>query len=79
MSEMVERVARAIETKLDGFGTGHYLGHEDLQVIARAAIEAMREPTQFMLDDEAVWANSLGEDALNTWRSMIDAALNDKR
>lgn len=40
---------------------------------ARAAIEAMREPTKAMI--EAGWADAQAEDAGATWKSMIDAAL----
>ena len=58
MSEMVERVARALHERMErSHETGnHALGwnkiHEDLReqfrLDARAAIAAMREPTEFM-------------------------------
>jgi hypothetical protein len=44
----------------------------DCMEIARAAIEAMREPTEYMLSHalaEGAWCTA------NSWRSMIDAAL----
>ena len=46
---MVERVARAIEQE---FGPiyGHLCRHEDAVSCARAAIAAMREPTEAMMD-----------------------------
>jgi hypothetical protein len=73
MSEMVERVALAIAETVAGPGAqprGNWL------VAARAAIAAMREPTQPMifgsLKDKADWQNHV-----QTWRSMIDAALSE--
>ena len=75
MSEMIERVARAIWKKADE----QYLGTEkmeDCDAIARAAIEAMREPTMEMI---AAGAHGSGEDsdrvAIGAWKEMIDAAL----
>jgi hypothetical protein len=41
---------------------------------ARAAIEAMREPTETMYD--ALWVTSK-EEAATVWGKMIDAALNE--
>jgi hypothetical protein len=74
MAEMIERVSRAIRDAEDNMAN-------DWLDVARAAIEAMREPTDEMLsaagtrrpvDDEVMgpdhpWA---------LWDSMIDAALN---
>lgn len=66
-NDMVERVARAIEDRLRG---KDFLSYEEA---ARAAIEAMREPTDAMADD-GYRAIKHGADAV--WRAMIDAALN---
>jgi hypothetical protein len=73
MSEMMERVALAIAETVAGPGAqpkGNWL------VAARAAIAAMREPTQPM--------RGVGEladvDGLRfelVWQAMIDAALKD--
>jgi hypothetical protein len=74
MAEMIERVSRAIRDAEDNMAN-------DWLDVARAAIEAMREPTDEMLsaagtrrpvDDEVMgpdhpWA---------LWDSMTDAALN---
>ncbi len=70
MSEMVERIARAI----------HDAAHKGLDfdwpremriAQARAAIEAMRQPTDEMLYSGR-WPNDvMGEN----WQAMIDAAL----
>lgn len=74
MSEMIERVAKALR---DSHGrTGHSFEDD-----ARAAMEAMRSPTPQMLDSGAeahagrgyVTATSI--DYL--WEAMIDAALSD--
>lgn len=45
---------------------------------ARAAITAMREPTEAMLDVGGDWyVEHPREDALEKWQAMIDAALAD--
>ena len=82
---MVERVARAIDPGAweDDLSTptrdGVISFHKRRQyscVIARAVIEAMREPTSLMLKEGAAGS---GEDseatALGAWDAMIDAAL----
>lgn len=85
MSEMVERVAEALDASLskgcyvDARDDGHDTtvdGACDLFEIARAAIEAMREPTLSM-EDAAVPNGSWWDDscAKVVWRNMIDAAL----
>lgn len=80
---MIERVARAIDIKqMEGHG---------VYEIARAAIEAMREPTEAMLragGDEPYLATSGSplvfaevRDVVapeNIWQAMIDAALEEK-
>lgn len=91
--EMVERVAEAIwRTKMDGnmFGLRPAaLKHQSQDnrdkylAIARAAIEAMREPTPHMIEEgwdadkttyESGGWNGQIDDA---WRAMIDASLKD--
>lgn len=64
MSEMVERVARAI-------GNGLLTGTSIAQ--ARRAIEAMREPTKAMID-ETLW-NACSRAKM--WQTMIDDSLQD--
>lgn len=112
MSEMVERVARAIYAQIPNGGTvripntlpsasnGRYPlpydleyqadkweeapdRHEQCLNIARAAIEAMREPTDRM-NSEGASAASFGigkptdEEAIpRVWHAMIDAALRE--
>lgn len=70
MSEMIERVARAIHASL-GYEAG-WPHPECTQCIdaARAAIEAMREPT-----DEMCYAAGLRQYSAGTYREMIRAAL----
>lgn len=72
VSEVVERVASAIEDAMVKAPPGH--GVE--LYLARAAIAAMREPTEAML-----WAGggeipNVGTDAAPVWRAMIEVALN---
>lgn len=73
MSEMVERVARA-----QAILGGHFLEEFDLGErevafdFARAAITAMREPTDAMRN--AFYVDNYG-DADKAWQAMIDAAL----
>ena len=70
MTEMIERVARAIAQCLNEPGQCSYSD------IARAAIEAMREPTEAMIKEGAYGS---GEDsagvACGAWKAMIDEAL----
>lgn len=70
---MVEKVARAICDKEEPDGLGNWEFYRDH---ARAAIEAMREPTDAMLRAGAIGS---GEDSENTasgaWDSMIAVAL----
>lgn len=74
---MVERVIAAIRSEIRVDATGlaptiasaYIVGIEEA---ARAAIEAMREPTYEMrFGQGSAWP----EDAAKTWRAMIDAAL----
>jgi hypothetical protein len=79
MSDMVERVAIAIHGAIGDIGIFESFDEaykSSKRSAARAAIEAMREPTDgmvsFMLADyRAVYAN----DARDNWRAMIDEAL----
>lgn len=88
---MVERVARAIWAKAtelvpDGdrvpWEDVNYGFQADILGQARAAIEAMREPTPDMLKgsggwDEKIHWNEPFPNALGHWRAMIDAALSE--
>ena len=97
--EMVERVARAIYAAFDAqgeyVGDHHFAGRAettldgrfDLAAIARAAIEALREPTWKMGDAgcEAFekWEAAGGNSETifphgPIWRAMIDKALKGK-
>ena len=79
MTDMIERVARAInpdcwEQEDAGGGVITHpsnLAHSMKQ--ARAAIAAMREPTEDMV--EAGYYDAMAEDAKATFTAMIDAAL----
>lgn len=79
MSEMVERVAAALEPLIR---QSHPIDDWDAMALARAAIEAMREPTKHMAaeaaDENAT--TDLGSDDFaghygEVWKTMIDAAL----
>ena len=69
MTEMVERVARAIRESEEW---SSFWGEEESLVLARAAIEAMREPTNKML---AAAMAETATDLTAEYRAMIDAAL----
>ena len=68
MTSLVERVARAL-AETDGYEPT-VKGIEALIPHARAAIAAMREPTDAMIN-----ATYEGSDPAELWRMMIDAAL----
>ena len=67
MTDMIERVAKAINDTM--LQHGDYKPDE----LARAAIAAMREPTEDMV--EAGYSDAMAEDAKATFTAMIDAAL----
>lgn len=90
MNEMIERAAQAIYEKCGGkllFGISarvpewSEINHDFKGIFraqARAAIEAMRPPTETMIDA----GKSLGDDyhydsPAKTWPTMIEAALRD--
>ena len=87
MSEMIERVAKAIVEKineLEGYGTSWEDAppeqREAMYPLARAVMEAIREPTAAMLeaepDDDGEFSkeNSIFH-ARQFWQAMIDEAL----
>lgn len=77
MNEMTLRVARAI--CLGGIRnpatvcTYPQCGCRNATVKAEAAIAAMREPTEAMI--EAADKVGIDQDAIDYWRAMVDAAL----
>lgn len=81
MSEMVERVARAIGNVLVKDSHGECLliaTDEQCTEIARAAIEAMREPTEGMKQSGAMVMPDYDpdvNDAAQCWEAMINEAL----
>lgn len=77
-----ERVARALRAKLQdiGYGVGTINAGQLADALARAAIEAMREPTEDMISAGAGAEDAeFGVIGLNAateaWRLMIDEAL----
>jgi hypothetical protein len=81
----VEEVAKAILDDLkDRSGVLDGIDDDVIAEIgrdtARAAIEAMREPTEAMAEagcKDQPWGYGIN-DAMQTWRSMIDAALSEQ-
>jgi len=67
---MIERVKIAIAQS----ARGHGVSFTGVKEVARAAIAAMREPTQEMID-AGCEAEEYG--CTQVWRYMIDAALDD--
>lgn len=80
---MVERVARALRRRwcIDAFDRESDIGWEGEINNARAAIAAMREPTEAMLDFGACHEDQdheifdEGHISREVWHAMIDAAL----
>ena len=72
MREMIERVATALKAQDNNMAVSfhHY------EALARAAIAAMREPTEEML--KARCARGKPHLLLDDWQAMIDAALEGK-
>lgn len=80
-NEMVERVAKALyeatpfkETE-GGYDAQSDLYRRSCRLLARAAIEAMREPTDAMVD--AAYGRERTGTERGNWRAMIDAALTE--
>ena len=84
MSEMIERVARAIAlAQLDNdtraaVDPNTWPVAESYCDMARAAIEAMREPTAEMLQPCMAGGKSYLVPVMEIWPKMIDAALSEK-
>lgn len=72
MSEMVDRVAAAILNR-DYMGESR-MGPLEAEALARAAIDAMREPTPEMLAAMEPWTKTSGHQKL-VWTAGIDTAL----
>ena len=73
MSEMVERVARAIISSASSYA-GYEANSDYWDSLARAAIEAMREPTEAMVN-AAPDLRGVDFYPTDVWRAMIEAAL----
>ncbi len=69
-NEMIERVANGIVQTLKDKGYGQCADRNGME-LAKAAIEAMREPTEAMLNIDS----NLGYEM--AWKRMIDAALKE--
>ena len=74
MTDMIERVARAIRF-FDDWPTLSETAKAIYREQARFAIEAMREPTEAMLDAAMQFASC---DLKSEWQAMIEAALGEK-
>lgn len=72
--DMIERVARAIDAVFEpGGSNGAHTFSGQVTLAARAAIEAMREPTEAMV---TAWFTAQAAESGNAmWNLMIDAAL----
>lgn len=71
MSEMIERAAKAIKDRVP---SDYGMTQKEAEMYARAAIEAMREPTYTMIAALGVSIRSHPE-AYSAYQGMIDAAL----
>jgi hypothetical protein len=79
MNEMIERVARAIAADNENWPYDRRPWSEQRYLLerARAAIEAMREPTEAMKAAAKPFRKGVGEEPGGLWHAMIDAALQD--
>ena len=80
---MIEDVAQAIWKQSnrqlrsgEAWADAHPLAKDAFRELARAAIEAMREPTKEMIESTL---DRCGYDDSFAWSVMIDAALTDKQ
>lgn len=65
---MIERIATILNTTPDEFGS---------EYVARLILEAMRDPTDAMLD-AAYDAGPTGAAFIPSWEAAIDATLNER-
>ena len=75
MTTMIERVALALH-EADQTAPTATVYEDHLKLMARAAIAAMREPTEEMV--EHTKSMTLVEEHCLVWQAMIDAALNER-
>ena len=80
MSDMIERVARAICKRQTGIRSGYETFSQNDIELARAAIEAMREPTKTMLAATVPFPEHLvfQRDAPDYEKRMAAATLADR-
>ena len=72
--DMIERVAEAI--RLRSCERGHPVHPAVAHHLAAAAIEAMRDPTEAMVD--RCWTDQVIDYPDLCWKSMIDEVLSDQ-
>lgn len=78
MSSKLEEVARALREAVRNTPDGKSISFEEMSfILARAAIEAMREPTQAMID-AGYYPAVQNRGAKSVWPVMIDAALSEE-
>ena len=78
MSEMIERVAKAISDTSDHGCPWDSVNKEQFRKYARAAIEAMRDPTVAMAGVDCPCTLGRVEATIkDVWQQMIDEALKD--
>lgn len=83
MSAMVERVAKAMEFVMIERASIKCTSRDHSMALARAAIEAMREPTEAIWDAGSITSEKIEEEGLHghedeitmIWQAMIDEAL----
>ena len=76
MTTMIERVQSAIVNAV--LREGDRIDPNVAEECARAAIEAMREPTPHQISDRVIRAAGYAGDIDVVWRLMIDAALAER-
>lgn len=76
MSKMVVRVREAIMKSWAEQGDVPFpLYQSEAEAIARAVIEAMREPTEAMIRASREWDGRMSHRSSGAWQAMIDEAL----
>lgn len=81
---MIERVARAIHCNISSDYCWPYMLDDEKElyrIYARAALIAMREPDEAMVEAGQATECEHGDmtcGAANAWRAMIEVALNEK-
>lgn len=75
MSEMIDRAARAVKARASEIAAADESEDWFAEQYARAALQAIREPSEAMVEAGGLAGDLPMRAAIETWRAMINVAL----